>query len=91
MHACGHKTFHHFLETIFCISRLSYSQIFIPHSESSETWKTLNLGMRQEPTHTGVLELVEDHLRNKVVGDLLSIRLDAADEVGVGLTKCRHQ
>ena len=58
---------------------------FIPHSESRG-----NIG-NETGAHTRVLELVEDHLRNKVVRDLLSIRLEAANEVGIGLAKCRHQ
>ena len=60
---------------------------FIPHSESRGNSESGN----ETGAHTGVLELVEDHLRNKVVRDLLSIRLEAANEVGIGLAKCRHQ
>ena len=41
--------------------------------------------------HTRVLELVEDHLMGERIWCLLTIGLDAANKVGVGLAEGHHQ
>lgn len=41
--------------------------------------------------HARVLELIEDHVWEEAVCNLLSVGLDAADKVGVGLAKSGHQ
>ena len=40
---------------------------------------------------TRVLQLVEDNLRKKSIGQLLHVGLDATDKVRIGLTKHGHE